>query len=103
MSDVVLLTGANQGVEYAILRVASVREPPAVYIFCSRDFEAGNKAKQELQMEGVQETIDSIRLDVTNDEQILFLHTRSTQDGIYYSLAGINPKDDAQAVCMGYA
>lgn len=71
MSKVVLVTGANRGLGYSVLQVAGARDPSTTYILCSRDLEAGKKAKEELEQEGVKATIDVLQLDVTNDDQII--------------------------------
>ncbi|KAI1762582.1 short chain dehydrogenase/reductase family protein [Hypoxylon sp. FL1150] len=71
MSKVVLVTGANRGLGFAILSVAGAREPSTTFILCCRDIEAGTKAKSQLQQEGVTATVDVLQLDVTNDDQIM--------------------------------
>ncbi|KAI0484032.1 NAD(P)-binding protein [Xylariaceae sp. FL0804] len=68
---VVLVTGANKGLGLATIKVASLRSPGAVYILCSRDAEKGEKARQELMSEGVQDRVDVLQLDVTDDAQIV--------------------------------
>ncbi len=72
MTKVVLVTGANKGLGYAVLQVAGAREPSTTtFILCSRDLEAGKKAKEQLAQEGVKAAIDVLQLDVTKDDQIL--------------------------------
>jgi NAD(P)-dependent dehydrogenase (short-subunit alcohol dehydrogenase family) len=71
MTKIVLVTGANRGLGHAILQVVGLREPSNTYILGSRDLEAGQKAKSQLQQDGVTAAIDVIQLDVTNDDQIL--------------------------------
>lgn len=71
MSKVVLVTGANRSLGYAILQVAGHRDPLSTYILASRDLDNGQQAKKKLEEEGVKATIDVIQLDVTNDEQVL--------------------------------
>lgn len=68
---VVLCTGANRGLGFAILQVAGMREPTTIFILASRDLKAGNEAAQQLQKDGVEAHIDVIQLDITNDAQII--------------------------------
>ncbi|GFN20603.1 hypothetical protein AtubIFM55763_005674 [Aspergillus tubingensis] len=67
---VVLCTGANQGLGFAIIQVAALRYPTHKYILCSRDLGAGQQAVQKLRDLGVTAAIDLVQLDVTKDEQI---------------------------------
>ncbi|ODM17455.1 hypothetical protein SI65_07130 [Aspergillus cristatus] len=67
---VVLCTGANQGLGFAILQVAGLRHPTNTYILCSRDLNAGQQAVQKLKDLSVIAQIDLVQLDVTNDQQI---------------------------------
>ena len=68
---VVLCTGANRGLGYAILQVAGQRDPSAVFILSCRNLESGHAAKEQLTKEGIKAQIDVIQLDTTNDEQII--------------------------------
>lgn len=67
---VVLYTGANQGLGFAVLQVAGLRHPTNTYILCSRDLDAGQQAVQKLKDLGVIAQIDLVKLDVTNDQHI---------------------------------
>ncbi|OCL02960.1 NAD(P)-binding protein [Glonium stellatum] len=67
---VVLCTGANQGLGYAIVQVAAQRNPRALYILACRNVAAGHEAAQQLKDEGVTAMTEVIELDVTNDEHI---------------------------------
>ncbi|KAI4862818.1 short chain dehydrogenase/reductase family protein [Hypoxylon rubiginosum] len=71
MPKLVLVTGANRGLGFAVLSVAGAREPSTTFILCCRDIEAGINAKSRLRQEGVAATIDVLQLDVTNDDQIM--------------------------------
>ncbi|KAE8151105.1 short chain dehydrogenase/reductase family protein [Aspergillus avenaceus] len=68
--NIVLVTGANQGLGFAIIQVAALRHPTNTYILCSRDLNAGNQAIQKLRDLGVTARIDLVQLEVTNDDQI---------------------------------
>ncbi|KAK3687418.1 short chain dehydrogenase/reductase family protein [Podospora appendiculata] len=71
-NKVVLVTGANRGLGYAILQVAGARgDPSTTFILASRDLAAGQQAKASLEQEGVKATIDVLKLDVTNDDEVL--------------------------------
>jgi NAD(P)-dependent dehydrogenase (short-subunit alcohol dehydrogenase family) len=71
MPKIVLVTGANRGLGYAILQVAGLRDSSNTYILGSRDLEAGQRAKSQLKQDGVTAAIDVVQLDVTNDHQVL--------------------------------
>ncbi|GAQ11743.1 uncharacterized oxidoreductase YxjF [Aspergillus lentulus] len=68
---VILVTGANRGLGYAILQVAGARNAASTFIMTSRKLEAGQEAAAKLVKEGVKAKIEVIPLDVTNDDQIL--------------------------------
>jgi len=69
-SKVVLCTSANQGLGFAVLQVAGLREPSYIYILCSRNLDAGKQAVQRLRDLGVTAKVDLLQLDVTDAEQI---------------------------------
>ncbi|KAL1877677.1 hypothetical protein Plec18167_004643 [Paecilomyces lecythidis] len=69
-NKIVLCTGANQGLGFAVVQVAALRYPEDTYILCSRDLSAGQNAVQKLRDMGVTAKIDLVQLEVTNDEQI---------------------------------
>ncbi|KAH9907711.1 short chain dehydrogenase/reductase family protein [Xylariomycetidae sp. FL2044] len=71
MSKIVLVTGGNKGLGLAILQLAGLREPSTTFILCSRDLEAGNAAKTQLERDGVKAAIDVLQVDVTNDDHIM--------------------------------
>ncbi|KAL8736132.1 MAG: hypothetical protein Q9181_002522 [Wetmoreana brouardii] len=69
-SKVVLCTGANRGLGFAILQVAALRDPPTNFILASRNLDFGHEAARQLTNNGVKAHIDVVQLDVTNDGQI---------------------------------
>ena len=70
---IVLVTGANQGLGFAVGEVAGSRSPENTYILCSRDVAKGSEAVKKLQEQGVTAPIHFHQLDVTNDEEITAL------------------------------
>ncbi|KAI0904961.1 NAD(P)-binding protein [Ustulina deusta] len=67
---VVLCTGANQGLGFAVLSVAGLRQPENIYILASRNLAKGREAVTTLQDSAFKAQIDVIQLDVTKDEEI---------------------------------
>lgn len=67
---IVLVTGANQGLGYAVIEVAGLRYPDNVYILCSRNLEKGKVAAAKLRDQGIKARVDVIQLEVTDDEHI---------------------------------
>ncbi|KAL8674191.1 MAG: hypothetical protein Q9168_001399 [Polycauliona sp. 1 TL-2023] len=70
-SRVVLCTGGNRGLGFAIVKVAALQDTAAKFIMASRNLESGHSAAQQLAKAGVKAHIDVIQLDVTNDEEIM--------------------------------
>lgn len=70
-NKVVLCTGGNRGLGYAILQVAGLQEPSTTFILASRNLESGREAAEKLASEGIKAHIDVIQMDVTNDDQII--------------------------------
>lgn len=95
---VVLCTGANQGLGFAIIQVAALRYPTHKYILCSRDLGAGQQAVQKLRDLGVTAAIDLVQLDVTKDEQITAVVNKVTST--YGRLDG-KCEPSAQVVTLG--
>ena len=79
-SKIIFVTGANQGLGFAILQVAALRDPEPIYVLASRKRLAGEEAAKKLRELGVTAKIEVVELDVTNDEQIAaavdFIKTR---------------------------
>ncbi|KAJ8063295.1 hypothetical protein OCU04_008525 [Sclerotinia nivalis] len=67
---VILVTGANQGLGFATIKVAANRDPSAYYILACRDMNAGVKAVDELKKSGISASLDVVQLDVTKDAEI---------------------------------
>ncbi len=79
-SKIIFVTGANQGLGFAIIQVAALRDPKPTYVLASRNRLAGEEAVKKLRERGVTAKIEVVELDVTNDEQIAaavdFIKTR---------------------------
>lgn len=71
VSKVVLVTGANQGLGFSVIEVASLRYPTNTYLLCSRDIEKGTSAIAKLREAGAKANLDLVQLEVTNDDQIV--------------------------------
>ncbi|KAI8632437.1 short chain dehydrogenase/reductase family protein [Xylariaceae sp. FL1651] len=69
-SKVVLVTGANQGLGFAVLKVAGSRQSEYTYILASRDLKRGKEAAAALREAGVKAIVDVIQLDVTKNDEI---------------------------------
>ena len=68
---VVLCTGGNRGLGYAVLQVAGLQEPSTTFILASRNPESGREAAEKLSKEGVKAHIDVIQMDITKDDEII--------------------------------
>ncbi|MCJ1351596.1 MAG: hypothetical protein MMC33_001580 [Icmadophila ericetorum] len=69
--QIILTTGANQGLGFSIVEVITDREPSAIQILTCRNVNAGNKALEKLRQRGIQSRIEVLELDVTNDDHII--------------------------------
>ena len=58
ISQIVLITGASQGLGYAIIEVAAKRDASSTYILCSRNLDSGKEAKSKLQKQGFKADIE---------------------------------------------
>jgi NAD(P)-dependent dehydrogenase (short-subunit alcohol dehydrogenase family) len=71
MSTVILVTGSNRGIGFAIVQSTALRIPAATYILACRSQDAGEKATEELKALGVTAALDVVVLDVTDDASII--------------------------------
>lgn len=69
--NVVLCTGANQGLGFEIVHVTALHNPSAVYLLSCRNVSFGHEAVQQLRQLGVKAEIEVLPLDVTDDEHII--------------------------------
>jgi len=69
-NKIVLVTGANQGLGFAVIEVAGERYPSNTYVLCARDIEKGQQAVHQLRDRGFSAAIDLLELDVANDDHI---------------------------------
>lgn len=70
-SPIILVTGANRGIGFAVVQSTALRVPNATYILACRSQSAGETAIEELQKLGVTAPLDVVVLDVTDDGSIL--------------------------------
>ncbi len=69
--QIILITGANRGIGFAITQQMALRLPSSTHILACRSVESGETAIQELRKEGVTANLDVVELDVTSDNTIL--------------------------------
>jgi NAD(P)-dependent dehydrogenase (short-subunit alcohol dehydrogenase family) len=67
---VVLITGANRGIGFAILQALALRSPSGHYLLGCRDLAKGEAAVQELRKLGVKSPIGTLQIDVTSDDSL---------------------------------
>ncbi|KAI0520717.1 tryptophan synthase beta subunit-like PLP-dependent enzyme [Xylaria bambusicola] len=67
---VVLITGANRGIGFAIAQAISVSLPTSTVVIGSRDISLGEDAVRRLQMGGVATALYTVPLDIENDASI---------------------------------
>ena len=70
-NKVVFVSGANQGLGFEIIHVTALREPSSVYVLACRNAEAGKEAVKKLKELGVESEVDTVHLDVTDDDQVM--------------------------------
>ena len=69
-SPVILVTGANRGIGFAIVQATALRVPNGIYILACRSQESGEQSIQDLQKNGVKAAMDVVALDVTSNGSI---------------------------------
>lgn len=67
---IVLVTGGNRGIGFAILQALATRSPTDHYILASRSLAKGHEALSKLRSLGIQSSITLLELDVTSDISI---------------------------------
>ena len=70
LARTILITGANRGIGFSILRASASQSPSDHYLLAARSTENGQLAIQELQRLGVQAEIDVVQSDVANESSI---------------------------------
>jgi NAD(P)-dependent dehydrogenase (short-subunit alcohol dehydrogenase family) len=68
---IVLVTGANQGLGFAIVSIAATRNSSAHYILACRNPDAGTKALDDLKKSGIVASLELLQLDITKDDEIV--------------------------------
>jgi NAD(P)-dependent dehydrogenase (short-subunit alcohol dehydrogenase family) len=68
--QVILCTGANRSLGFAILQATALRLPSATYLLGCRSPQAGEEAVEELEKLGVKSLIEVLELDVSKDSSI---------------------------------
>lgn len=68
---IILVTGANRGIGFAIVQAAAGKIPNATFILGCRALEAGHEAVKKLRGLDSKSVFDVVRIDIENDESIL--------------------------------
>lgn len=71
MSSIILVTGANRGIGFAIVQSTALRAPNSIYILGCRSQRAGEDAIVELKKLGITASLDVVVIDVTDDASII--------------------------------
>jgi hypothetical protein len=104
-SMIVLVTGANRGIGFAIVQVLARRIPTATILLGCRSSAAGQEAIEKLRELGVKSKLDVVELDIGSDSSIVAAVARIEKeygrlDGKKYSpvaAAQSDRKDDLMA------
>lgn len=67
---IILVTGGNRGIGYAIAKSVGTRLPQSTIILGCRDANAGREAAQQLQNEGIAAAVDVVEVDIESDRSI---------------------------------
>jgi NAD(P)-dependent dehydrogenase (short-subunit alcohol dehydrogenase family) len=67
---IILVTGANRGIGYAILQVLSTRFPQHTYLLGVRSLSNGEAAIESLRSQGLTSKFIAVELDITSDASI---------------------------------
>ena len=68
--SVILVTGGNRGLGYAMVQVLGLRIPDTTIIIGCRDASSGEEAILSLRKEGVSAPLDVVVVDIEDDESI---------------------------------
>lgn len=68
---IILVTGANRGIGFAIAQSTARRIPSATIVIGCRSVEAGSEAAEQLRSLGLKATFDVVQIDVENDKSII--------------------------------
>lgn len=68
---IILVTGANRGIGFAIVQAAADRVLDATFILGCRSLEAGHEAAEKLRVLNSKARFDVVQIDIENDESIL--------------------------------
>lgn len=68
---IILVTGANRGIGYAIVQAAADRILDATFILGCRSLEAGREAAKKLRGLNPKAIFDVVQIDIEKDESIL--------------------------------
>lgn len=69
-SKVILVTGANRGIGYAIVQALCMEVPARTVILGVRSLDKGEEAINTLRDTGITATLDKVQLDITDDASV---------------------------------
>jgi NAD(P)-dependent dehydrogenase (short-subunit alcohol dehydrogenase family) len=88
-TQTVLVTGANRGIGFSIIRALAPHLPTATYILAVRSLSSGQTAISELRKLGITSSLDIVELDITNDDTIV--KAKKYIEEKYGKLDGLSP------------
>jgi NAD(P)-dependent dehydrogenase (short-subunit alcohol dehydrogenase family) len=71
MSTIVLVTGANRGIGFAIVQLLAARIPTAVILLGCRSTTAGHEAVEKLKALDTKSALDVVQIDIEDDSSIV--------------------------------
>jgi len=99
-SKVILVTGANRGIGFAIIQSLAKAQPENTYLLGVRTISSGEEAISQLRALSLTANLETIQLDVTSDEQIRAAVEKVREDYgrldvlINNAAFAANPKED---------
>jgi NAD(P)-dependent dehydrogenase (short-subunit alcohol dehydrogenase family) len=88
-TQTILITGSNRGLGFSTIQALSSRLPTATYILASRSLSSAQTAISELRKLGIASPLDSVEINVTNDETII--KAKKYVEERYGRLDGLSP------------
>lgn len=67
---IILVTGGNRGIGYAIVTSISTRHPDSTILLGCRNEASGKEAIQQLEADGITGKVEAIQIDIESDSSI---------------------------------